>query len=60
MKKLKAQTKAQSKTVVKLERRGYDHGYTQADGNPVLVLREKNIWVEVTRNGNYRPASNAL
>jgi len=49
-------TKAQIKTVESLERRGYDHGYTQDDGNPVMVLREKNICVEVTRNGGYRPA----
>ena len=49
-------TKAQIKTVESLERRGYDHGYTKDDGNPVMVLREKNICVEVTRNGGYRPA----
>lgn len=55
--KTKANTKAQNKTADSLERRGYDHGYTQADGNPVMVLREKRIWVEVLRNGVYRPAS---
>ena len=55
--KTKQNTKAQIKTVESLETRGYDHAYTQADGNPVMVIREKNIWVEVTRNGGYRPAS---
>lgn len=56
--KTKENTKAQNKTVERLEARGYDYGYTQADGNPVLCLREKNIWVEVLRNGGYRPAYN--
>lgn len=67
MKTNKPNTKAQIKTVEMLERRGYDHGYTQTDGNPVMVLRvdpttglKKNIWMEVTRNGNYRPASKQL
>lgn len=49
------QTKTQIKTVETLERRGYDHGYTQDDGSPVMVLREKNVWVVVKRNGGYQP-----
>ena len=56
-------TKAQTKTTERLEARGYDHGYTQADGNPVMVLRAVSInnkpetWVEILRNGSYRPVT---
>lgn len=49
-------TKAQTKRVNSLEGRGYDFSHTADNGNPVLALREKRIWVEVLRNGNYQPA----
>jgi hypothetical protein len=55
----KPNTKAQLKTVASLERRGYDHGFTHKDGDPVLVLRDKNIWVQVYRNGGYGPTLKA-
>ena len=49
------QTKAQQLTIARLERRGYDYSH-DANGNPVMTLRPKRIWVEVLRNGAYRPA----
>lgn len=53
MKTNKPNTKAQIKKMETLESRGYDYSHTSDEGNPVLVLREKKIWVEVKRNGNY-------
>lgn len=50
-------TKAQLKRIRSLESKGYDDAYTADDGTPVMVLRDKKIYVEVLRNGNYRPAS---
>jgi hypothetical protein len=55
--KTKANTKAQESTLARLERRGYDYSHTNSGGLPVVVNRERNIWVEILRNGAYRPAS---
>lgn len=56
MKTEKQPTKAAQRTADKLERRGYDTSHTTEDGRTVMVLREKNVWVEILPNGSYRPA----
>lgn len=51
-------TKAQLKRIGFLERRGYDWGYhSKATNAPVMVLRDKGIWVEIARNGSYGPTT---
>jgi len=54
--KEKQDTKRQAKRCEILEGKGYDTAYRNVDGNPIMVLREKNIWVEVRRDGSYVPA----
>ena len=49
-------TKAQLRTLAKLERKGYEIRHLSDSGHPVLCLQEKGIWIELLTTGEYRPA----
>jgi hypothetical protein len=50
-------TKAQERTMAKMEvKYGMEVSHHLTNGNPVMVDRVKNVWVEIERNGNHRPA----
>ena len=55
-------TKAQIKRMGILERRGFEYSHENNQKLPVMVARrtnmhEQSVWVEVLRNGAFRPAN---